>query len=530
MVKPNPTINIWVARIIPVILLAIIVYGAYVITKPIAIDYLINPAPELRVKSRPGSAVVLLIAYYLLLLVTLVCYFRLLHKITFNPGYIPRSQAWHQKRNKKGAKRRNASRRHGRRDHRDDGTLQGQISEKVEPRSNPWPSVDQDSGSNFSRHGSIATASAGLQTSRLDDDPEEASALPFWMRDIFMCTADGRPAFCSSCLSYKIDRVHHCSEINRCVQKMDHFCPWVGGVISETSFKFFIQFTTYAALLCITVLATTTSVFAERRRLQGSRFLDVHYIVMLFISALFTLFTIGMAGSSIHLALINSSTVENLNRKAKVWFLAIRISRHANGNLRGAGANAEPSRQTSYNTITYPRPLEEQRFLVDHAKKEAQKRQDTVYGRGGVRPSGTTTTLPTPHPFPAHPPDALPPLPDNPQERERESRQHPGLHQPLRTFAILQTNPGENPFDIGFWNNLCEVMGYSVSEWLLPIWASPCANHKSLDSMYPLNEELVERLKGGAGLLDDSPSGSEREAKAKNRKRRSTKRARREEK
>jgi palmitoyltransferase len=47
---------------------------------------------------------------------------------------------------------------------------------------------------------------------------------------------------------------------------MDHFCPWVGGIVSETSFKYFIQFLAYAAFFCIMVLTTMAVFIAERRR------------------------------------------------------------------------------------------------------------------------------------------------------------------------------------------------------------------------------------------------------------------------
>lgn len=66
-------------------------------------------------------------------------------------------------------------------------------------------------------------------------DPDSPGLENFYTRDIFECTADGRPIWCSPCGAWKPDRAHHCSEIGRCVRKMDHFCPWVGGIVSETS-------------------------------------------------------------------------------------------------------------------------------------------------------------------------------------------------------------------------------------------------------------------------------------------------------
>lgn len=48
----------------------------------------------------------------------------------------------------------------------------------------------------------------------------------FYTKDVFVCQPDGRPPYCSTCCQFKTDRAHHCREVNRCVRKMDHFCPW----------------------------------------------------------------------------------------------------------------------------------------------------------------------------------------------------------------------------------------------------------------------------------------------------------------
>ena len=52
-----------------------------------------------------------------------------------------------------------------------------------------------------------------------------------YQKDAFVCDARGLPIFCNSCWNWKPDRTHHCSEVNRCVRRMDHFCPWY--VVSE---------------------------------------------------------------------------------------------------------------------------------------------------------------------------------------------------------------------------------------------------------------------------------------------------------
>lgn len=77
----------------------------------------------------------------------------------------------------------------------------------------------------------------------------------------------------------------------------------------------------------------------------------------------------------------------------------------------------------------------------------------------------------------------------------------PRDEQAKRMFAILATEPGENPWDTGVWKNCKSVMGNSVLEWLLPIWHSPCCNHDSMESDYEFGP-VVEKLKKRYGIPD----------------------------
>lgn len=66
-----------------------------------------------------------------------------------------------------------------------------------------------------------------------DPNPDSPGLEHFYTKDAFICENDGRPKWCSECCNWKPDRAHHSSEINRCVIRMDHYCPWVGGMIGE---------------------------------------------------------------------------------------------------------------------------------------------------------------------------------------------------------------------------------------------------------------------------------------------------------
>ena len=132
-----------------------------------------------------------------------------------------------------------------------------------------------------------------------------------------------------------------------------------------------------------------------------------------------------MSVSSIQFALLNTTTIENLNRKHRVWTLAVYVP--------SASRNADTTRYTPFQTITYP----------------------------------------------------LGSLPDSTASQ--------------RKFAILHSKPGENPFDLGPWQNLREVMGYSFWQWILPTKYSPCCKHESMESAYKLGP-VVQRMRERAGI------------------------------
>ncbi len=69
----------------------------------------------------------------------------------------------------------------------------------------------------------------------------------------------------------------------------------------------------------------------------------------------------------------------------------------------------------------------------------------------------------------------------------------------IRTFAILHTRPGENPFDLGPFGNFKSVMGDHWYDWLFPLRYSPCCDHDREDSQFAMGP-LVQRMRKDAGI------------------------------
>ncbi|KAL2434980.1 Palmitoyltransferase pfa5 [Exophiala dermatitidis] len=508
--EANKRGNVVTARIVPALLLGIIGYSSWVVTKHVCLDYLIHPprastsAAETSITDLPPvhhrqteAAIVILVIFYLLLLITLTCFGRLLYTIVTHPGFVPRGPQWYIEKERK--KQNRASAQHSTARHKEEAFEYGATTtEGYTPRlrrhgDNRHREYDAEKG--------VGGGGGGYR-------PEE-----FWHKDVFVCGWDGRPPFCSTCYNYKPDRAHHCRELGRCVLKMDHFCPWVGGIVSETSFKFFIQFTFWAALFCLDTLVVVAYYFAQRRR--DENFINVHWILVLAFAALFFVFSAGMCGSSLQFAFVNSSTIENLTRRTKVWYLAVYIPERVLDRYYSSG-------RTDLRLISYPRPPSEQfQILQQHGAKvdvDDHSQQDVVPEVGGLPTSNNSDEGRQQSSDPHHAsventaPSAVAATRHQYHARDRYSPSSP--QSPTgntsadprgvkgRTFAILETKPGENPWDIGPFNNFREVMGYSWLDWFFPLHRSPLVDHGDLISMYKLGP-LVEKMKREAGIDDD---------------------------
>ncbi len=377
-----------------------------------------------------------------------VCYFRLLQTVITNPGYVPRSSHWYQ--------------------HRKQQKEQKQPKRSKTPNSTSSQEKPKKTWHSHSRQPGYPEGEASSNgASFYPDLTAPASGLEnFYKKDIFVCQNDGRPIWCSTCLNWKPDRTHHCREVERCVRKMDHFCPWVGGIVSETNFKFFLQFVTYGTAYCIFVGIFMAIFVAEKKRADEQ--LNIHWILALAFAILFGLFGAGMTGGTLQLILLNSTTVENLSRKTKVTYLAVHIPRP---DTSGA--------PRSYRTITYP------------LKPNVPANEIPAQAPASDTNASFTTTAPAP-----------------------------------RTFAILSTPPGKNPWNLGPLANFKEVMGYHTYDWFLPLKYSPCCNHSSGESDFPLGP-VVDRLRKEAWIsaIDGTQLDTPQHSPSRRRKRRRSRRS-----
>lgn len=172
------------------------------------VDYLINPYPRYARSPRVGTGAAILVVFYVLLFPMVMTYLRLLYNVVWSPGYLPRGTPRIEEQQDSN---RTSSDRH-RRKHRRRKSSRSR-PRTAEKADRAEVDVDVERGLEYVAGGKAYP----LNTTGLES---------FYTKDVFVCQLDGRPSYCSTCCQFKTDRAHHCREVNRCVRKMDHFCPW----------------------------------------------------------------------------------------------------------------------------------------------------------------------------------------------------------------------------------------------------------------------------------------------------------------
>lgn len=255
-------------------------------------NYLLRPPASTsdHHRPRPRSATAVLVVYSILLLLVGATYFRLLYTVATNPGYVERGPQWYEK-NEKDAKRNDVKNGATRLRGHDLRRPRRRNMERSRPQGG-----SQLEGFDYMSHSTTSTPTA------VDEASRDLQA--HYEKQVFVCQGDGRPIWCSSCMNWRPDRSHHCREINRCVRKMDHFCPWwvpqdlykpflfrakgkpyrmrltssrVAGVIGEMTFKFFIQYCSWTAVYCLFILVIMAIVIAEERAEVSLLFLLIRF-------------------------------------------------------------------------------------------------------------------------------------------------------------------------------------------------------------------------------------------------------------
>jgi palmitoyltransferase len=252
---------------------------------------------------------------------------------------------------------------------------------------------------------------------------------------------------------------------------MDHFCPWVGGVVGERSMKFFVQFLFYTMIFTTYITALFGFFVAEYKG-------NAHWFVALGLGGFFLLFTTGMMLNSLNMVFQNVTTIESVREK---MYLAVILPPEAQLDP----LMPPPPARTSRGSVDGASDMDSQRPLTSDLDDPCHQNYFAQQSRPMERQmSLTKKLLKGTITYPLQLPTDRPPIPAPAP----------------RTFAIIEAPRGINPWSLGeVFLNFKAVFGNRPLDWFLPLKHSPCCDHSSQISEYPLGPEF-EVLLDDAGL------------------------------
>lgn len=429
------------------------------------VHYLLKPGPGTNVAARPGAAIALIVVYFILFFPFATTWLRLFFVVHKDPGYVPQGLP-----NPPGTRTRF--------EEEPQNTFmmpcaKTTVKEDKSPR--PEGSRGGPEKPNKPPLGQMFTV-LDQEAIFKGESPPPPGLEYYYSKDVFQCDSNGLPIWCSVCCNWKPDRSHHCSDVGRCVMKLDHFCPWVGGVVAENNFKFFIQFNAFTMLYTLYVLIVMAYFVAETEH-KSNNSLNVHWAVVLALGGLFFMFTSGMVGKSMQDTLRNLTTIDAIDQDRRTIFLAI----HVDVTTRQGNPSGESDSAGSRDRVLSP--------------GQSNQRRDW---------HGSITY----------------PLRLNPSSMSSTPSQQTPIKSssPPRTFAIIETLSGMNPWNLGPHENFKQVMGNRWYHWILPVHFSPCSIHDRGDSIYEVGG-AIDRLKWDAGIVS-RPDGDMQESYTGRRRRR----------
>jgi hypothetical protein len=88
--------------------------------------------------------------------------------------------------------------------------------------------------------------------------PTQTQPLPFhlYTRPITVNGITIDTKYCTTCKTWRPPRASHCSECDACVEKYDHYCPWMGTCVGKRNYFMFFLFLWSVLLNSLTLLSS----------------------------------------------------------------------------------------------------------------------------------------------------------------------------------------------------------------------------------------------------------------------------------
>ncbi|OBA13985.1 uncharacterized protein OGAPODRAFT_78294 [Ogataea polymorpha] len=129
---------------------------------------------------------------------------------------------------------------------------------------------------------------------------------------IFLCNADGLPFWCAQCRSIKTLRAHHSSAHGRCIPRFDHYCLYIGTIVAQNNYVWFLCFVSCFEMLFFYILVSTFAFSKAVLSYGRHRILHPAALLMIVVNELFTLLLLTLNMSIGHIFELNETSIDFL--------------------------------------------------------------------------------------------------------------------------------------------------------------------------------------------------------------------------
>lgn len=140
------------------------------------------------------------------------------------------------------------------------------------------------------------------------EDTSDLTPVP----DYFFCDESGYPFWCSQCQSIKLPRTLHLKDKNHCVLKFDHYCIWVGTVIGQRNYKYFLNIMIWFLIFFIVALIYLSR-YTKLNYNRSTQDIDHNYIVLYILSGFWILIILALLFVHLRYVVYNMTTIDDLN-------------------------------------------------------------------------------------------------------------------------------------------------------------------------------------------------------------------------
>lgn len=130
--------------------------------------------------------------------------------------------------------------------------------------------------------------------------------------DYFMCDQYGFPFYCSNTGSITTNRSFFVKDVGDSVLRFDHYCLWIGNVIGESNYLFFMKFMTFMLAYLVVVLIYL-AIYSHQTLSRGE--INRNYVALFVLCGFWIIMVFALLSVHVMYVCINMTTLDEITQK-----------------------------------------------------------------------------------------------------------------------------------------------------------------------------------------------------------------------